>query len=94
MRHVEHHHGMGPLLDPITDTPLLAAARRVLPSVFIAKRVADSVRVIKERANHELSDCGGNLLGKTRELALRTRTHVEVPAAASVGHAAPVLRNR
>ena len=63
MRHIEHDDGMGRLVNAVTDTPLLPAARGVLASVFIAKRVADAVRVVKERADDELGDRRGDLLG-------------------------------
>lgn len=81
-------------LDPVADAPFLPAARGVLASVFIVKRVADAVRVIQKRADDELSDRRSDLLRKTRELTLCTRTHVEAPTPASICHAAPVLWNR
>lgn len=94
MRHVEHDNGVSGLVDPVTDAPVRSTARRVLASVFVLKRVADAMRVVKELADDELSGCRGDLLRKTRDLALSTRTHVQVPTTASVRHAAPVLRNR
>jgi hypothetical protein len=94
MRHVEHDNGMALFLDPVTDAPVLSATCGVLASVFVVERMADAARVIKERANDELSGCRGDLLRKTRELALSAQTHVEAPATASIRHAAPVLRNK
>ncbi len=63
VRHIEHDDGMGRLVNAVTDTPLPPAARGVLASVFIAKRVADAIRVVKERADDELGDRRGDLLG-------------------------------
>lgn len=94
MRYVEHDDCMRLLLDLITDAPLLPAACGVLARVFIAKRVADAVGILHEWPDDKLSDRRGDLLGKTRELALGTRTHVKAPAPASIRHAAPVRRNR
>lgn len=94
MRHVEHGNRMVQLLDPIPDAPLLPSASGVLASVFIMERVADSERIVQKRADDELGNRRGDLLGKARDLALRARTHIEVPASASFCHAAPVLRNR
>jgi hypothetical protein len=85
---------MGQPLNPVSDAPILPPARGVLASVFIVKRVADPERVVKKRADDELSYRRSNLLGQARELTLRTRTHIKVPASASFCHAAPVLRNR
>lgn len=94
MRYVEYNHGMGLLVDEVADAPLLPTARGVLASVFIAKRVADAVGIVQERSDDELSDRCGDLFRKAGELALRTRTYVKAPAPASIGHAAPVRRNR
>ncbi len=94
MRNIKHDNGMSLLLDPVTDAPVLSPARGVLASVFVAERMANAVRVVKERADDELGGCRGDLLGKTPELALSARMYVEVPATASISHAAPVLRNR
>lgn len=94
MRYIEHDDRMRLLLDLVTDPPFLPAARGVLARVFIAKRVADSVGIVQERPGDELSDRRRDLLGKTRQLALRPRTNVKVSAAAGLCHAAPVLRNR
>lgn len=94
MRNIEHDNGMGLLLDPVTHAPVPSTARGVLASVLVAERMANAVRVVKERADDELSGCRGDLFGKTRELALSARTYVEVPAVAGISHAAPVLRNR
>ena len=66
----------------------------MLASIFIMDRVADSERIVQKRAYDELRNRRGDFLGKARNLALRTRTHIEVPASASFCHAAPVLRSR
>ncbi len=94
MRDVEHDNGVGLLLDPVTDAPVLPAARGVLACVFVAKRMPDTVRIVKEGPTIELGGCGGDLFGQPRELALSARPDVELPATPSIGHAAPVLRNR
>ena len=41
---------------------------------------AYSERIIQKRADDELGNCSGDLLGEARNLALRTRAHIEVPA--------------
>jgi hypothetical protein len=82
------------LIARVADTPLLATAGGVLARVFVMERVADAVRVIKQRTDDELGDCGGDFLREAGELPLGTRTNVEMPAPASIGHAAPVLWNR
>ena len=92
--YVEYDHGMGLLVGQVAGTPLPPAARGVLASVFIVKRVADTVGIVHERSDDELGDRRGDLFGKARELALCTRTYVKSPAPASIGHAAPVRRNR
>src|SRR5579859_6561908 len=94
MRDVEHDDGLGLLVNPVADAPLLATAGGVLASVLVVERVADSVRVVQQRADDELGGSRGDLLGETGELALCTWADVEMPAPASIGHAAPVLRNR
>jgi len=45
MRDVEHDDGVGLLLDPVTDAPVLPAVRGVLACVFVAKRMPDAVRI-------------------------------------------------
>jgi len=92
--YVEYDHGMGLLVGQVADAPLPPAARGVLATVFIVKRVADTVGIVHERSDDELGNRRGDLFGKARELALRTRTYVKSPAPASIGHAAPVRRNR
>jgi hypothetical protein len=94
MRHVEHNNRMVWSFDPVPDAPLLPSASGVLASVFIMEGVADSERIVEKRADDELGNRRGNLLRKARDLALRTRTHIEAPESASFCHAAPVLRNR
>ena len=94
MRDIEHHDGAGLIFDPVADAPFLPPACGVLASVLVVQRMTDAVRVVEQRADDELSDRCGDLLRQTRELPLSTRTHVEAPASASIGHAAPVLRNR
>ncbi len=94
MRYVEHDNHMVQLLDPVPDAPFLPPASGVLASVFIMERVADPERIVQQGADDELGDRRGDLLGKARHLALRTRAHIEVPASAGFCHAAPVLRNR
>jgi hypothetical protein len=91
---VEYNHGMGLLIDQVADAPLLPTARGVLASVFIAERMADAVGIVQKRSDDELINRLGDLFGKARELALRTRTHVKEPAPASIAHAAPVRRSR
>jgi hypothetical protein len=49
---------------------------------------------LRIRSTDELGSRRSDLLWKTRKLTLSARTHVEVPATASIRHAAPVLRNR
>ena len=92
--YVEYDHGMGLPVGQLADTPLPPAARGVLASVFIVKRVTDTIGIVHERSDDEFSDRHGDSLGKARELALRTPTSVKSPTAASIGHAAPVRRNR
>src|SRR5260221_9003869 len=75
MRDVEHDNGVGLLLDPVTDAPVLPAARGVLACVFVAKRMPDTVRIVKEGPTIELGGCGGDLFGQPRELALRSEEH-------------------
>ncbi len=94
MRHIGHDNHMGRLLDAVTDAPILAMTRGVLASVFVVKRMTDTMRVVKERPDYELRGRRRDLLGKSRELALSARAHVEIPAIASSRHAAPVLRKR
>lgn len=94
MRDVEHDDGLGLLVDSVADAPFLATAGGVLASVLVVERVTDAVRVVQQRADDELGGRRGDLLRETGELALRTRADVEMPAPASIGHAAPVLRNR
>jgi hypothetical protein len=92
--YVEYDHGIGLLVGQVPDAPLPPAARGVLASIFIVKRVADTVRIVQERSDDELGNRRGDLSGKAGKLALRTRTYVKSPAPASIGHAAPVRRNR
>jgi hypothetical protein len=92
--YVEYDHGIGLLVGQVADAPLLPAARGVLASIFIVERVADTVGIVQERSDYELGDRCGDLFGKAGKLALRTRTYVKSPAPASIGHAAPVRRNR
>lgn len=94
MRYVEHDNHMVQLLDPVPDAPLLPPASGVLASVFIVEGMADPEQIVQKGADDELGDRRRDLLGKARDLALRTRTYIEVPASAGFDHAAPVLRNR
>ena len=64
MPHVEYSHGMGLLVDQVTDAPLLPTARGVLTSVFIAERMADAVGIVQERSDDELSNRRGDLSGR------------------------------
>lgn len=52
----------------------------MLASIFIMEGAAYSERIIQKRADDELGNCSGDLLGEARNLALRTRAHIEVPA--------------
>jgi len=92
--YVEYDYGMGLLVGQVADAPLPPAARGVLATVFIVKRVADTVGIVHERSDDELGNRRGDLFGKAGKLALRTGTYVKSPAPASIGHAAPVWRNR
>lgn len=94
MRYIQHDDCVRLVIDPIPDAPLLPPARGVLASVFVAQRVADTVRIFQQRAKDELSDCCGDFLGQTLKLTLGTRTNLKAPAPASIGHAAPGLRSR
>jgi hypothetical protein len=68
--------------DPVTDTPVAAPARRILPGVLIAQRAADAVRVVQDRPGDELGCGGGDLLGQAGKLPLRAGPDVELPATA------------
>lgn len=64
VRDVEHDDRVSLLIDPVTDPPILPAARGVLARILVAERVPDPVGVVQERADDELRGRGGDLLGK------------------------------
>jgi hypothetical protein len=74
-----------------TGRASLPAARAVLASVFVAQRVADTVRIFQQRAKDEFSGRRGDFLGQTLKLTLGTWTNLKAPAPAGIGHAAPGL---
>ena len=94
MRDVQDDDGASILIDPVANTPVRPAAGRRLPGILIPQQMADAVRVPRQRASEEPGRGRGDLLGQPRELTLRTRPDVQVPAAGPPGHAAPASRNR
>jgi hypothetical protein len=66
----------------------------VLPGVFITQRMADTARVVQQRAGDELRRSSGDLLRQPGELSLRPGTHIELPPAGRARHAAPASWNR
>jgi hypothetical protein len=94
MGDIEHDDGLEVLGDPVTDAPVAASAGGMLTGVLITQRVADTVRVIQERASNELGSSGGDFLGQPVELASRAGPDVEAPATARSAHAAPAPFSR
>ena len=80
MTDVQDDDGASVLSDPIANTPVRPAAGRILPGILIPQQMADAVRVLQQWARAEPGRDRSDLLGHPRELTLRTRPDVQIPA--------------
>ena len=94
MGDVEDDDGVGLVGDLVADAPVTASAGRMLTGVFVPQRMANTVRVIQERAGDELGRGCGDLFRQASECALCPWPDVELPAATRAAHAAPVSFSR
>ena len=71
VRNIQDDYRVAVLVDPVTHSPVRSPAGGILPGVFVTQRVADTARVVQQRAGDELCRGRGDLLWQPGDLALR-----------------------
>jgi hypothetical protein len=94
VKNVQDDYRLAVLVDPVTHAQVRSTAGGMLPGVFVAQRMADTARVVQQRAGDELRRSNGGLLRQPGELSLRPGTHIELPPGSQAGHAAPASWNK
>jgi hypothetical protein len=60
----------------LVDDAICTSSRRPQSCQLALQRVTDSARVLAQRPDHELDDCGSDTFGKASELSLCRGRHV------------------